>query len=455
MMIRIEILDGPEKGIDHSFRESTLRMGASSANEVPMTGDGVLEVHATIDLKDSQGLLRLGPEGGEVRVNGTLVNADTLLQPGDQIQLGGQTFLYKLIPFPTPEQRRRVGVLEWITLGAIVLGGLGQAYFLFGTARSLRSDVDVALLRATATPLPTPNAQQELVPTPTPISQIIYPTPIPTPAVTTTLIPTPTPLPEAVGKSLDELTRDAREFAEDGDDLNAERLLQEALRKDPKFLPAKMELAKLYGRSSSFDESIALWEEIMQETGPASMDYMDARLELQVMKRRKALLSEEIPTAPRKIPTPRASTFLPTPAFPEVEDEMVKAIPQIKVEKIRMERFPSGPRHDQFRMLYFELLHQSGTPAVQKGTIKVVVSFFEQQGSKVMLAAIPEPRIQLDIDEGLAGDQRIDNLSAAYDVPKGQGSPDRSYYGAVIQVYIGGKEVNRAADPAFLLDYIR
>ena len=48
----------------------------------------------------------------------------------------------------------------------------------------------------------------------------------------------------------------------------------------------------------------------------------------------------------------------------------------------------------------------------------------------------------------------IGDLSATYDVPTGKGSPDGSYYGTVIQVFVDGNEINRTPDPRFLFDYI-
>jgi hypothetical protein len=92
---------------------------------------------------------------------------------------------------------------------------------------------------------------------------------------------------------------------------------------------------------------------------------------------------------------------------------------------------------------------------VAAGELQVRVSFFEQEGDRVVLAQIPEPQILHRIPEVLSGGRRFGELSAAYEVPTGKKSDARSYYGAVIQVFIGTEEIHRAADPAFLLDFVR
>lgn len=455
MMIRIEILDGPEQGVDHSFREQRLGFGSSAGNGVRLSGEGVRAAHAVIELEGRQGkLIPLDPEG-EVRVNGLQIHEACLLQPQDVIHLGEQSFRFKLIPYPQPLRTRKAGLLEWITLGALLLGALGQVFFLFGTARSLRGEVDQELLRTEPTPTPVPNVTATPdAPTPVPESQIVLPTPMPT--ALPLALPTPTPVPDTGGLSLDALTRMARERMGQSNELEAERLLLEALKRDPGYLPAKLELARMLGRQSVYDRSIALWEEILAEAPAGSMDAADARIELQTMRNRKARLEAAVPTPPPRMPTPRPTpTSAPSPAFPDIRETIAPAVPQIDVTNIRMERFPESPRYDHFRMIYFTLTHRAGTPAVEAGKIQVVVNFFEQQGEKVGPAQIPEPRIQFEVAQGLSGNKTTEQLSAAYDVPAGKGNPSRSYYGVVIQVFVDGKEVNRAADPGFLLDFIR
>ncbi|MDF3127630.1 FHA domain-containing protein [Kiritimatiellaeota bacterium B1221] len=454
MMIRIEILDGPEEGIAHSFQEPTLLLGSASDNHVRLTGEGILSLHARLTLVDGQGKLFQENESGGVKINGSPVQGESLLQPGDEIQLGEQSFRYKVIPFPRPVKERRIAILEWMTLGALIAGAFGQVFFLLGTARNLRSGVDVELLRATPTPRPTPNAEV-IAPTPTPLpeSVIILPTPIPT--VVPVVEVTPTASPDADGKSASQLTSEARTANRNGEELKAERYLREALRLDAGYLPAKLELAKLLGGHAEFAESISILEQILKEAPAGSMTEREAKLELQIIRRRQKLLEETVPEVPKVIPTPRAPKILETPKPLATPQLVPEAASQVVVGKIRMERFPESPRYDAFRMVHFNLVHQRGTPAVEAGDIKVVVNFYEEEGGKVQQAQIPEPRILLSVPNGLGGGKSIQGLSAAYDVPKGKGRPGREYFGAVIQVLVEGKEVSRSADPVFLLDLMK
>lgn len=453
MMIRIEILDGPEEGVAHSFEEQKLCLGSASDNHVHLTGEGVMSKHALLQLEDGQGRLMPGGNPGVMSINGTPVSGTSLLQPGDEICLGTQTFRYRVVPFPRPLKERRIALLEWITLGILITGALGQVYFLLGTARKLRSGVDVELLRATPTPLPTPNVVEDPTPTPEPPSLIELPTALPTALPEEE--PPPGPHDPEDGVTAAGLTSEARRLSRNGEELKAERVLRQALELDRSYLPAKVELAKMLGNQAEFAGAIALWEEILVEAPSGSMTERDAKLELQVIRRRQRLLEQKTPDVPRVMPTPRVPEILLTPKPTPVPVQVQEAPAQVVVQQIRAERFPESPHYDALRMIYFNLAHQRGTPAVEAGKTQVVVNFYEQQGEKVIQARIPEPRILIKLDQSLAGGKVVQGLSAAYDVPKGKGDPARSYFGVVIQVLVDGKEVGRNADPVFLLDLMK
>ncbi|MGA0333220.1 MAG: FHA domain-containing protein [Kiritimatiellia bacterium] len=456
LLIRIEILDGPEAGVSHSFLEASLRLGAAMDSSIRLTGPGVSAFHALLEVKEGQGRLLPQGEGGEIFLNGSPVGNETLLQPGDVIRLGEQSFRYKLIPFPHPEKSRKMSVLEWVTYGTLALGLGLQFFLLLGPARSLRSGIETQVLREPeAFPPEAPPAPPPPTPTPVPQSLIVLPTPQPTAAAAD--LPSETtqpPLPADL--STKDLTEEARRLSREGDELQAERYLKEAMRLDPENLEAKAEWARMLGRQASFAESAAVWEEIMKKAEPGSALQRDARLERGVMLRRASLLTETVPENPVIRPTARPPRFLETPE-PGPTPVSERALPpaQINVGRIRMERFPDSPRYDALRMIHFFLEHEPGTPAVEAGKIKTVVNFYEQVDGKVIPARIPEPRIVLNITGGLSSGGKIENLSAAYDVPAGTGSPDREYFGVVIQVFVDGVEINRGADPAFLLQMMK
>jgi len=453
MLIRIEILDGPEAGVSHSFQESVLNVGSSPDHPIHLTGEGVAGLHAMVELDAGQGKLVPGPDAGTLRVNGSPVEVETLLQPGDVIHAGEQSFRYKLIPFPHPESHRKKSLLEWVTYGFLAVGFCLQIFLLVGPALTLRNGINREILREPPPVAPVVQvAPPPPTPTPVPPSVIVMPEAFPPAAVDVDLPPTPTPQ----GKSVSELISEARKRSRAGDDLQAERLLKEAMNLDPDDVAAKIEWAKMLGRQAAFDDSIQVWEEVLEHPDADEMTLRDARLELSVMKRRQAMLNEKIPVRPEIRATARPPRFLETPQpAPTAQVEIPEAPSPINVGRIRMERFPESARYDALRMIHFQLKHPPGTPAVEAGTIQVVVNFYEQVDGKVEMAKIPEPRIVLNLSEGLSRGNQMVELSAAYDVPAGKGSPDRKYFGAVIQVFVDEKEVSRGADPAFLLQMMK
>jgi tetratricopeptide (TPR) repeat protein len=270
--------------------------------------------------------------------------------------------------------------------------------------------------------------------------------------------PTPSPPPqEEKAPDPDPIYTEANRLLSAGETFEAEQKFREALRVEPAFLPAKIALARLLSEQADFEESLRLWEQVRREAPAGSLEAMDARLEIPSLKRRLELLEQD-----REVPPPRDpdSIAVPTPvplrpAFPTPSVAVREQDSPLVVERIRLERYPQSPRYDEFRILTFDLVHQEGTPAVEAGSIKIRVTFFEQAGARVRQADIPNPRVVLDVEQGLSRDQRVEDLSAAYEVPPGRGRDGRSYYGAIIEVFVDGQEVHRAADPEFLLKFIR
>lgn len=452
MMIRLDVPEGPDGAItSHTYVQPQVRIGSGETNDITLRREGVSVCHATVEVKDDQGILVPGVDGGDLKVNGTPVQSRTLLQPGDRIHIGPVEVLYKLVPFPKPERTRKFSWLEWATVALVAGGVLSQIFFLAFPARSLRNEIRPELL----IPPPAP----EVEPTPEPVE--VLPTPTPQPLVLAPESdPEPTPEPEedtVPEQDAEIYVREARQFLSDKQSLPAERALREALRIDPGFLPAKVLLARLLADQADYAGSLALWEQIRDQAPAGSAERMDARLEIPSLKRRLELLEQE-KTAPVQrqidsIPVPTPEVL--RPAFPTPGPEVVEQAPPLIVENIRMQRYAENPRYDEFRMLTFDLVHQSGTPAVAAGSILVRVTFFEQAGTRVRTADIPNPRILLNVEQGLARNQRLEELSAAYEVPRGKSADGRSYYGAVLEVFVDRKEVHRAADPAFLLEFIR
>lgn len=456
MMIRLEVPEGPHgTPVPHTYHQKRVRLGTGETNDITLAGEGVTRYHAVIELKDGQGVLLPGMDGGDLRVNGTPVAQHTLLQPGDRLGIGSLEIGYKLVPFPKPVVHRRTSWLEWSTVALLISGVLGQVLFLLLPSRSLRQEIRPDLLEPTPTPLPQP--------TPLPVTATPTPEPTPVPLLQPPEDPQPEPTPDAGpapetgGPSVDGLFAEAEELLRDGKLLDAERKLRETLRQDPSFLPAKVALARLLGEQSKFEESLRIWQQVRREAPAGSLEAMDARLEIPSLQRKLERVEQE-PEALRireidqiAVPTPPPLR----PAFPTPDVPLVQQASPVGVVNLQMERYAESPRYDEFRMLNFELAHQPGTPAVAPGSIQVRVTFFEQAGTRVRKAAIPNPSVVLNIPRGLSRNQRIPDLSAAYEVPKGAAADGRSYYGAVVEVFVDGQEVERAADPGFLLDFLQ
>ena len=199
-----------------------------------------------------------------------------------------------------------------------------------------------------------------------------------------------------------------------------------------------------------------MWEMIRDEAPAGSNESMDARFELPSLRRRleQQKRDAELPEFRDIESFSTPEPIKPEPGFPENPSVMLQEEP-LRVENIRMERYADSPRYDEFRILSFDLKHNPGTPAVEAGKVKVRVTFFEQMGAQVRQADIPVPRIVLPIQQQLTRDDVVKDLRAAYEVPPGKAADGRSYYGAVMEVFIDGKEVHRVSDPSFLLDFIR
>jgi len=456
-MIRLDILDAAG-GAPRTLRfdQPRLSVGSDPENDLCLQGEGVLARHAVIDVSDHQGTLIPETADADLRINGQPINESCLLEPGDEITLGSVRLVYRLVPYPKPEHRRRIAGLEWITLGLLVTGGLFQLFFLTGTSRNLRGHVDVELLRPTPTPVPLPEEPElvDLPPEPEPEPE---PEPTPTPIP----VPTPTPLPEPpqseteAGELVDQAVREASR----GDLELAEELIRTVLESRPDSLPALMELARLKGEQEDFEESVRLWSEVEETAEEGSPEAREARMERRLMQGRLDRREQspapirELPPSRTPEPPRRIESRFPEPRPTPPPEQGLPAV--AKIEEIQLERFVNTPRYEDFRMLTFRIRHQEETPAIEENSLLVRVSFFEQKGDRVVLADIPEPQITQRVTERLSRGRASEEFSAAYEVPAGRGQADRSYYGAVLQIFQGEEEIHRAALPRFLLDFIR
>jgi hypothetical protein len=237
-------------------------------------------------------------------------------------------------------------------------------------------------------------------------------------------------------------------YLSEDQDLAADRVLAQVLRTHPEFVPALVMRAELFGKRSMFAEGVEAWEKVLEHADPASGEARKARVEIQVLKTRLRLLQRQ-PEPPQPLPDRVIPQRLPTPV------PMPKQPPQVKVTDIKSVRYAESTQYDALRMVTFYLQHQALTPAVDKGTVAVTITFYEQNDAGIRVADIPNAVVRLRISQGLSGGKKYGELSAAYEVPKGKSVDNRSYFGSVIRVFIREKEVYRASDSPVLLNLMK
>jgi hypothetical protein len=379
------------------------------------------------------------------------------LESGDTLMLGGQAVGYQLLPLPRPNPRRTWSALEWGTLGILVLLVVGQGVLLLGPALRWRGQVDVALLRPTPTPVPTPVADAtaetgleapvpEDIPMPAATST---PVPAPTPTQTPTPPPRPTatPVPATEGKSPEELTALALKQIEAGNDLAADRILEQLERTHPDYVPGRVERARLYRKRSLFQEGMQAWKDVLSRVEAGSPMAREAEREIRLLQRRLDFLDKPAPT-PEPFPTLRPPGPLPTPV------PAPRPVGPAEVVNLKVTRYAQSSAYDMLRMATFQLRHREGSPAVLAGTAAVRVTFYDIHNGRVEPAKIPNPVVGFRIKGGMSGGKTYQELSAAYEVPKGQADPDRRYFGTVVELLIEDEVVERVSDTPELLQQV-
>ena len=451
---RIECLDGPFEGQNFLFRQKAFRI--SGREDADLSLPGVPESEGTLRLEargEDLVVLVSGAVRSGVDLNGEAAPSEIEIQPGDEIEFCGFRLRYVPVHPPEPARKRSRSFFEIASALFVSALLLGQLLFLVWTTPSWRSSVNSEILRPTPTPIPEPTptpgpSPTPLPPTPTPIPGELPPQPtaVPPPTPTPRPLPTATPLPDTAGLSVDELLALANETVKAGRSLEAERLLKQALVLDPERPELHESYAKLLSKESRLRESIHQWQLAKKYSKDNQAMQRRATLEIQVLQRRLEVL-ERRPVPTRIMPTARPTRAIPTPtprsSFPQQQA-------QLQAEALKVNRYPPTKLYQDLRVLNFSIVHQPGTPAVAENSITVQIQFIEQKDGKLIRAEIPSPMISLDIEQGLKRGQRIDDLSAAYQVPAERKGSGR-FYGAILRILIQGKEVSRSAEPPILL----
>lgn len=473
-MIKLEFINGPLSGEHRVCLRTPIRMGCDPDCDVVLKGDtGILPMHACLRSVSGRMILEAYEGGGPVRVNGHVLQGEAVLECGDRLLLGETEIVYRWIEPPRPESRRRRSALEWTAAAMAAAIVLSQAVFLVLHAPAWRSRVDVSVLRPVPAPVPDPlppaEAADDAPPDPGPL--------IPSPPPPAPLPPDPLPEeeptnPEPQWESLspgEQLAR-VREWIRDRNYAAAGRRLEEMLTGDPGFLAAQLEFARLMGRQSRFEESLAAWERVQSLAEPGSAEAREAALELPLVQRRLRQLQRPMPEPPppRDPPAPRPAPPGPTETRPPapLPAEPLGARPQdpgpartrnpsLLVQDIQMQRFADQSVLDM-REIRFTLQHVFGARPVPEGRARAVARFYETDGQRIFPANVPTPEVTMRINRPMSRGESLRDNRVIYQVPRAPRGPlSGRYYGVVIRVYVDGHLEHEQALPASLLQISR
>lgn len=473
-MIKLEFLNGPLSGEHRICLRTPLRMGCDPDCDVVLEGGaGVLPFHACLRRVSDQMILEACEEGGPVRVNGHVLQGEALLECGDHLLLGETEIVYRWIEPPPPESRRRRSALEWTATAVAAAILLSQAVFLVFHAPAWRSRVDVSILRPVPAPRPAP-LPEALAPVEALEEASLDPEPpMPSPSPPELLPPDPPPEedppnPEPQWDSLSpgEQLAHVREWIRDRKYAAAEGRLEEMLDGDPEFLAAQLEFARLMGRQSRFEESLAAWERVQGLAEPGSAEAREAALELPLLQRRLRQLQRPMPEPPppRDSPAPRPAVPgppgtrppAPLPAEPpgargQDPGPTRTRNPSLLVQDIQMQRFADQSVLDM-REIRFTLQHVFGARPIPEGRARVVARFYETDGQRIFPANVPTPEVTVRINRPMSRGESLRDNRVIYQVPRAPRAPlSGRYYGVVIRVYVDGHLEHEQALPASLL----
>lgn len=484
-MIKLEILTGPLSGEHRLFRHSPVRIGSGVGCDLVWEAGGRGEARPVLLRWDAGQVTLEVPRGAEgVSVNGHPVRQSALLEPGDQLQLGGLALRFRWVEPPRPVTRRRRSVLEGLTTGAAAVLLVSQLVLLAFLAPDWRQQVDSAVLRPR--PAPPPPAQEEAAPDAEPeaggaeplpdpappagVPEAEDPSPLPlatpTPVPSLPPVPTPTPMPLTETLSADEQVDRVRDLIRERNFLEAERLLAQIRRQHPGHVQAAVEQARLMGRQSRFQEGIDAWEEVRRLVDTGSAEDREAAIEIPLLERRLRQLERPLPAPPPprsdppprplpdplpQVPPPRAPSapaVEPAPVSPRAE---LTRNPSLLVGDIAVQRLLDQSVADM-REVRFNLQHVFGAPPVAAGRARAVVRFYESDGQRFFPANIPNPEVSVRINRELARGETLRDVRAIYQVPRGtRSSAAASFHGVVIRVFIGDRLEHELALPSTLL----
>lgn len=127
-MVDLQILSGKQAGTRVVARRFPVRIGRSTANDLPLEENGVWDEHLELSLDPAQGFVLTAQPNALVSVNRETVQT-TRLRNGDTIEIGPVQIRFWLAATRQRGLRFREWFV-WLVIAAISLGQVALVYWL-------------------------------------------------------------------------------------------------------------------------------------------------------------------------------------------------------------------------------------------------------------------------------------------------------------------------------------
>jgi hypothetical protein len=149
-MNRLTISDGPHQGRRFSLRDPEISLGRGAQAGIHLDDPEVDEVHLILLQQGDQLCIGSISPDPLVLINGSQAEEGTLLQPGDELQVGNTRLVFTNAKLHTGMSARRTGKMHRVTVGAIVMVLILETLFILGFSLYRRDKASLESLRQAA-----------------------------------------------------------------------------------------------------------------------------------------------------------------------------------------------------------------------------------------------------------------------------------------------------------------
>ncbi|TAN35610.1 MAG: FHA domain-containing protein [Verrucomicrobia bacterium] len=487
IMYRLFFQSGEHQGRRVAIRQGPVLLGRHPDCTIRLPDPGVALQHAMLEDQPNGGVrLRRLATDVVLRVNQRDVT-EAELQHGDAIEIGPHHFEFQhgsvtTIAGPT---KRRLGLLQQLTLMAVGVLLLGQMAFLFtisiwrrgqppAATNSSGVTTNITRIAAAPTKLPSPPIKTQLPPPVARVSnapvesaalsneiqqmqkeivqlhQDVAALPAPTPVVALPALPT-TNVVNATDETDDLVLAQAQRMFKKtmshAAQLEAETLdseLETIENMAPDFLPPYVERAQALERRGLSKDALTQWQRVQKLAKNSDLrlraEEEIARLETRPSTPRTPELVVVPPVTPK--PAPRVSATRPVVCLAQVERQKLMAT----------------EKYDELRLLRITIAPVTGVALFNPSEVEVVVNFFDrdEKSGRVALSRAIVPGAALRAAATALMGAPVE-FTASYQVPRGlrqqeerQSGGAWRYYGYRVELLYQGKLHDQREHPAGL-----